>query len=59
MAYRLILDENVEHEVFHRLENYGHDVEHVDFVTEFEEGTADHPIARYSPTPSLSYRLDQ
>lgn len=23
MAYRLILDENVEHEVFHRLENYG------------------------------------
>ena len=22
MAYRLILDENVEHEVYHRLENY-------------------------------------
>jgi hypothetical protein len=22
MAYRLALDENVEHEVFHRLENY-------------------------------------
>jgi predicted nuclease with TOPRIM domain len=38
MAYRLILDENVEHEVLHRLENYGHDVEHVDFVLEVGEG---------------------
>ncbi|WP_318570649.1 DUF5615 family PIN-like protein [Salinigranum marinum] len=48
MAYRLILDENVEREVFHRLENYGHDVEHVDFVPELGKGTADHPIAQYS-----------
>jgi hypothetical protein len=48
MAYRLILDENVEHEVLHRLENYGHDVEHVDFVPELGKGTADKPIARYS-----------
>jgi predicted nuclease of predicted toxin-antitoxin system len=48
MAYRLVLDENVEHEVFHRLENYGHDVEHVDFVAELGKGTADHPLARYS-----------
>jgi predicted nuclease of predicted toxin-antitoxin system len=48
MAYRLILDENVEHEVFHRLENYGHDVEHVDFVPELGKGTSDRPIARYS-----------
>lgn len=48
MAYRLILDENVEHEVFHRLANYGHNVEHVDFVAELGKGTADHPIARYS-----------
>ena len=48
MAYRLILDENVEHEVCHRLENYGHDVEHVDFVPELGKGTADRPIARYS-----------
>ncbi|WEL18545.1 hypothetical protein SVXHr_2395 [Halorhabdus sp. SVX81] len=48
MAYRLILDENVEHEVAHRLENYGHDVEHVDFVPELGKGTADQPIARYS-----------
>jgi hypothetical protein len=38
MAYRLILDENVERDVFHRLENYGHDVEHVDFVPELGKG---------------------
>jgi len=48
MAYRLILDEHVEHEVVHRLENYGHDVQHVDFVPELGKGTADHPIARYA-----------
>ena len=48
MAYRLILDENVEHEVLHRLENYGHDVEHVDFVPELGKGTDDYPIAQYS-----------
>jgi predicted nuclease of predicted toxin-antitoxin system len=48
MAYRLILDENVEHEVYHRLENYGHDVEHVDFVSELGKGTGEHPIAQYS-----------
>lgn len=38
----------MEHEVFHRLDNYGHDVEHVDFVPELGKGTADHPIAQYS-----------
>ncbi|PSP97133.1 hypothetical protein BRC89_12050 [Halobacteriales archaeon QS_4_70_19] len=48
MVYRLILDENVEHEVFHRLDNYGHDVKHVDFVAELGKGAGDHPIAQYS-----------
>lgn len=48
MPYRLLLDENIEHEVFHRLENYGHDVEHVDFVPELGKGAADRPIATYS-----------
>jgi predicted nuclease of predicted toxin-antitoxin system len=48
MRYRLLLDENVEHEVFHRLRNYGHDVEHVDFISELGKGTDDHPIAQYS-----------
>ncbi len=50
MSYRLILDENVEHEVLHRLENDGHDVEHVEFVSELGKGIDDHPIARYSLT---------
>ncbi|AUX09890.1 hypothetical protein AArcSl_2266 [Halalkaliarchaeum desulfuricum] len=48
MGYRLILDENVEHEVYHRLENYGHDVAHVDFVSELGKGTDDYSIAQYS-----------
>lgn len=48
MVYRLVLDEHVEHEVFHRLDNYGHDVEHVDFVPDLGKGTADPPIAQYS-----------
>lgn len=48
MVYRLLLDENVEYEVYHRLENYDHDVEHVDFVSELGKGIDDHPIARYS-----------
>lgn len=48
MVYRLILDENVEHEALHRLENYGHDVEHVDFVPALGKGTGDYPIAQYS-----------
>lgn len=48
MVYRLLLDENVEHEVYHRLENYGHDVEHVDFISELGKGTDDYPIAEYS-----------
>jgi predicted nuclease of predicted toxin-antitoxin system len=48
VAYRLILDENAEHEVFHRLANYGHDVEHVGFVPDLGKGIADRPIARYS-----------
>jgi predicted nuclease of predicted toxin-antitoxin system len=47
-VYRLILDENVEHEVLHRLDNYGHDAEHVDFVPELGKGVADRPVARYS-----------
>jgi predicted nuclease of predicted toxin-antitoxin system len=48
MAYRLLLDENIEHEILHRLENYGHDVEHVDFVPELGKGTADTALGAYS-----------
>lgn len=48
MAYRLILDKNVEHDVLHRLDNYGHGVEHVDFVPRLGKGTDDYPIAQQS-----------
>lgn len=46
--YRLLLDENVEHEVGHRLRNYGHDVEHVDFVPELGKGAADRSLGTYA-----------
>ncbi|ELY51682.1 DUF5615 family PIN-like protein [Natronolimnohabitans innermongolicus] len=48
MAYRLLLDENVEQEIGFRLKNYGHDVEHVDFVPELGKGVDDTQIADYS-----------
>lgn len=48
MVYRLVLDENVEHEVYHRLENYGHNVKHVDFVSNLGKGVDDQSIADYS-----------
>ena len=48
MTYRLVCDENVEHEVMFRLENYGHDVEHVDFISNLGKGLTDDHIAQYS-----------
>ena len=48
MGYRRVLDENVGHEVAHRLEGDEHDVEHVDLVPELGKGTTDRSIARYS-----------
>lgn len=48
MGYRLLLDENVEHEALHRLENYGHDIEHVDFTPELGKGATDTAICEYS-----------
>ncbi|OTF01976.1 DUF5615 family PIN-like protein [Halorubrum sp. SD683] len=48
MAYRLLLDENLENDVRHRLENLGHDVEHVDFVAELGKGATDEELAKHS-----------
>lgn len=48
MSYRLLLDENVEHVVGHRLENYGHDVRHVDLIPELGKGTDDQSIAAFT-----------
>jgi len=48
VTYRLLCDENVEHEVMFRLENYGHDVEHVSFIAKLGKGVTDDHIAQYS-----------
>lgn len=48
MGYRLLLDENVEHEVMHRLEHLGHDVQHVELVGGLGKGTGDRSIGEYS-----------
>ena len=48
MTYRLLLDENIEHEVLHRLENYGHDVKHIDYISALGKGTDDNSIGEYS-----------
>jgi hypothetical protein len=48
MGYRLLLDENVEREVGHRPEHYGHDVVHVDFVSELGKGSDDGSLTSYT-----------
>lgn len=48
MAYRIVADENIDHRIVHRLEHYGHDVEHVDYADALGKGTDDATIAAYS-----------
>lgn len=48
MTYRLLLDENVERAVAHKLRNYGHDVEHVDELQKLGKGTTDTVLASYT-----------
>jgi predicted nuclease of predicted toxin-antitoxin system len=38
---RFLLDENLEHEIFHRLENGGHDVLHVEVSEGLSKGDSD------------------
>jgi predicted nuclease of predicted toxin-antitoxin system len=47
-TYRLLLDENIEHEVLDRLVDAGHDVEHVDTVANLGKGASDTELAGYS-----------
>lgn len=62
MAFELLLDENLEHDVLSNLRNRNHDVEHVEFVTELGKGTAtmssrstpEKPIGPSSPTTTIS-----
>jgi len=46
--YTLVLDENMEREVQHRLDSYGHEVVHVNDVDGLGKGTNDRTIADYS-----------
>jgi predicted nuclease of predicted toxin-antitoxin system len=48
MTARILADENVDHRVVHRLENYGYDIEHVDFASGLEKGSGDTDVADYS-----------
>jgi hypothetical protein len=43
-----LLDENLEHEVFHRLDNYGHDLVHVEISEEITKGAPDTELATIS-----------
>ena len=45
---RFLLDENLEHEVFHRLEDHGHEVLHVDLSDRLSKGTSDSDLAAVS-----------
>jgi len=48
MSVPLLLDENLEHEVYHRLRSYGYDVVHVDYHDELAKGDSDHRLVRFS-----------
>lgn len=48
MAVKFLLDENIEHEVLHRLEKLDYTAEHVEFHPELGKGTDDTPIAKFS-----------
>lgn len=53
MAVEFLLDENIEYQVLHRLENRGYTVEHVDFVTALGKGATDRSVAEFSLTEQL------
>jgi hypothetical protein len=48
MALRVLADEHIDHRVVTRLDNYGHDVVHVDFVDDLGKGSTDAAIAAHS-----------
>jgi len=45
---RVLLDENLEHEVYHRLRHDGHDVVHVDIDDELHKGDSDTDLGAFS-----------
>jgi len=45
---RYLLDENLEHEVVHRLRDQGHEVRHVDLTDDLRKGDPDEHLAQFS-----------
>jgi hypothetical protein len=43
-----LLDEHLEHEILHRLRNYGYEAEHVDLHDSLQKGDEDETLAQYS-----------
>jgi predicted nuclease of predicted toxin-antitoxin system len=48
MGPPILLDENLEHEILHRLRKYGHEAEHIDFHDSLQKGDEDGTLAKYS-----------
>ena len=43
----IVLDENLKHEVLHRLRNYGYEAEHIDLHENLQKGDEDATSRRY------------
>lgn len=48
MSVTLLLDQNIEHEVLHRLRKYGHEAEHINFHQTLQRGDSDTDLSHYS-----------
>ena len=48
MGPTILLDENLEHEILHRLRNYGYEAEHIDLHENLQKGDEDETLAQYS-----------
>jgi predicted nuclease of predicted toxin-antitoxin system len=48
MPVRFLLDEHVEHEVMHRLDERGYAVEHVEFHSDLGKGASDTSLSSFS-----------
>ena len=47
MSYRLLLDENIEYRIVHKLRNYEYNAEHVYDLTTFGKGSTDKELGQY------------
>jgi hypothetical protein len=54
MGPPILLDENLEHEILHRLRKYGHEAEHIHFHENLQKGDEDEILAQYSLETTFS-----